>query len=78
MLLSRLQALFQEIFDDPRLIIQPDASPETVPDWDSVAQVKLILAVEEAFNVSLTTDEVAHLKTAGDFIRVLHAKGVSG
>jgi acyl carrier protein len=63
-----LQNIFREIFDDPQLTITPATSPRDIPIWDSVAQVQLILAVEEHFDVRFTTDEVASLKCVGDYV----------
>jgi acyl carrier protein len=77
MILSRLENIFQDIFDSPSLHIGEDTAPPNIPDWDSVAQVKLVLATEEHFGIGFTTDEVASLKKVGDFIRVLKAKGLS-
>jgi acyl carrier protein len=78
MLIDRLQPIFQDIFDSPDLRVAPETSPEDIPDWDSVSQVKLVLAVEEAFAVELSMDEIVSLKTVGDFERVLAARGISG
>lgn len=66
--LPMLQEIFREVFDQPGLVIAPDTTPETVEDWDSVAQVKLVLAVEDAFDIRLSTDEVSTIHSVGDFL----------
>jgi len=70
----RLQAIFREIFDQPALVLTPELSPATLPEWDSVAMVQLVLATEQAFGVRFTMDEVAGLKNAGDFFALLAVK----
>jgi acyl carrier protein len=69
--IDSIQSIFQEIFDDPRLEIRPSTRPEDIPDWDSVAQVKIVLAIEEAFGMRFTTSEVAQLHSVGDFLHAL-------
>jgi len=76
MVLDRLRVIFREVFDQPNLAITPETSAEDIPAWDSVAHLNLILAVSEAFNIELSTEDAAGLITVGDFIRVIEAQGV--
>ena len=75
---SRLNGIFQEIFDDPSLQVTPETGPADIAAWDSVAQMKLVLAMEEAFGVRLVTEEVASLSTVGDFLKTLNKRGIGG
>ena len=50
-----LQRLFRDVFDDDNLAVAPETSRDDVEGWDSVAQVKLVLAAEEAFGINPTT-----------------------
>lgn len=70
----RLQAIFREIFDQPALQLTPDLAPASLPEWDSVATVQLVLATEQAFGVRFSTTEVAAVKSAGDLLAVIAAK----
>lgn len=69
--LTKLQIIFREFFDDPTLIITPETSPANLPDWDSVAQVHIVLAVESEFEFRFTTDEVAAVRCVDDLLRVI-------
>jgi acyl carrier protein len=73
---QRLQNVFQEVFDDEDLEVTADTSAKTLPNWDSFAQVKLVVGLEEEFDVKFTTDEVATLSSAGELKRAIQAKGV--
>lgn len=68
---ATLAEIFREVFDDPMLEVTPETSPETLEDWDSVAQVKLVLSAEEAFAIRLATDEVAEIRSVGAFVRCI-------
>jgi acyl carrier protein len=72
--IHQLNSIFREVFDDPALVVRPETSPGDIADWDSVAQVKLVLAVEEAFAIRFTSDEVSSVQSAGDFIAALNKR----
>lgn len=65
--IAQLNSIFQDVFDDPGLALEPETGPNQIPDWDSVAQVRLVLAVEEAFGIQFTAEQVAQLHSFGDF-----------
>ncbi len=73
---QRLQNVFQEVFEDDNLEVTDDLSSKTFETWDSFAQVKLIVGLEEEFDVKFTTDEVATLSSAAQLKQALHAKGI--
>jgi acyl carrier protein len=73
-LLQQIQSIFRDLFDDPSLEITEHTSPAELPDWDSVAQVHIILMVEEVFDLRFTTDEVAKVRSVGDILAILQAK----
>jgi acyl carrier protein len=73
--LQKLQTIFRDFFDDPTLRINPQSSPATLPNWDSVAQIQIVLAVEEAFDMRFTTDEVARIHSVDDILQMLAARG---
>jgi len=73
-MLDQLITVFQDVFDDPALTIAPDTSPDQICDWDSIAQIKLVLAVEESFGIQLQTEDVASLHSAGDFLTAIRKK----
>lgn len=69
----RLQSIFRDVFDDPTLKLSEQTSIETLPDWDSVATVHIVLAAEAEFGVRFTTDEVAGVRSVADLLKVLEA-----
>jgi acyl carrier protein len=73
---QRLQNVFQEVFEDDNLEVTDDLSSKTLETWDSFAQVKLIVGLEEEFDVKFTTDEVATLSSAAQLKQALHSKGI--
>jgi acyl carrier protein len=70
----RIRRIFREQFDDDQLEIWYEMSPRDLPAWDSLMQVKLLIALEEEFGVQFTTAEAAELRSVGDFLCALAAK----
>jgi acyl carrier protein len=70
----RIRRVFREQFDDDQLDIWDEMSPRDLPAWDSLMQVKLLLALEEEFGVQFTTAEAAELRSVSDFQCALAAK----
>ena len=52
----------------------PDASPETVPAWDSVQHLSLILALEQEFSVRFAPDEIEEAVSLGAILELLRRK----
>ena len=42
-------------------LIKEDTSPDTLSEWDSVAHLNLVVALEDTFGVSFSPDETMEL-----------------
>lgn len=72
--LDKLQDVFRNVFDDDSLEITPETTAQDIEAWDSVQHVTLMLEVEDAFKVRLSTSEMAYLKNVGDLVNLLDTK----
>lgn len=66
-----IQRVFREVFDDEELLITPETRATEVPGWDSIAQVKIILALEEELNFRFATEEVSQIRSVGEILSAL-------
>lgn len=71
---ARLQDIFRDVFDDETLVIGPATHAGDIPDWDSLAQITLVVAVETDFAISLSLDEMAVLRNVGDMMQLIRSK----
>ncbi len=71
---SSLTQVFHDVFDDDTLVITPELSAADVPDWDSLAHIRLMLAVERAFKFKLRASETASLKNVGQLADLIRSK----
>jgi acyl carrier protein len=58
---QKLRELLSKIFEVPLNAITEDASPDTIETWDSLRHMNLVVALEQAFNVELSDDQVVEI-----------------
>jgi acyl carrier protein len=72
---EQIQAIFREIFQNENLEINPEMTARDVENWDSFNHINLIIALEEAFNVRFSSEEIGKMANVGDLFRILEAHG---
>ena len=75
---ERLNAVFQDTFDDPSLRIFEAMTAADVDDWDSLQHIVLVLAVEREFGIKLNPAQVCRLENVGKMIDLLLTKATPG
>ena len=73
-ILRELQPIFQDIFDDEELTVTDETNAAQIEDWDSLAQVRLVAAIEKNFAVKFTFAELQNLKNVGDMVNLIQKK----
>jgi acyl carrier protein len=63
-----VQEIFRDVFDDENLKITDKTTAEDVEDWDSMAHIVLLGAIEDAFHIKFPVKEIANIKTVGQII----------
>jgi acyl carrier protein len=76
MLTERVQELVASTFGLDPASVPADASAKSLPAWSSLAQLRLLSAVEREFGVKLTTTEMLAMNSILAITQVLAAKGV--
>jgi acyl carrier protein len=71
---TRLNSIFQDVFDDDSIQVFDAMTAKDVEEWDSLNHINLIVAVERAFGVRFTTKEVTNLANVGEFIALIGSK----
>jgi acyl carrier protein len=57
--------------------LDDSSSPDTVKQWDSLAAMSLVVAIEEKFKVELSTKEIMKMSTIGLARKTLRSKKVT-
>jgi acyl carrier protein len=74
---EKLRLLLAEVLRlEPGEIRDKTAMRET-PAWDSLRHMQLVAALEDAFGLELTVEEIVAMQDVGAIRRVLRARGVA-
>ena len=71
---EEVKAIFREVFDDEGMEVTSEMTARDYDDWDSLAQIQLIVAAERRFHIKFTTEEMNNLKNVGDFVQRIEEK----
>lgn len=72
---QRLGPIFHDVFDDDSIIVKPTLIAADVQEWDSLAHIRLIVAIEQAFHVRFSAAEASSFENVGQVVVSLVAKG---
>jgi acyl carrier protein len=73
-LLPQVQEIFRDVFDQPGLIVTRESNASTITDWDSLAHINLVTAIEKTFKVKFALGELEELKDVGDLLDLAQSK----
>jgi len=72
--LARITNIIRENLDNDEIILTAETEASDVDGWDSLAHVRIMVAIEEDLNVRFTTDEITSLKDVGSLIALVQAR----
>lgn len=60
-MLERVRIIVAGVLGLPAGEVRPDSSPDTLPVWDSLQHMNLVLALEREFGLQFTPEEIEEL-----------------
>lgn len=63
---SRMNDVFREVFDNPTIEIFDEMTASDVVGWDSFSHINLITSLEIEFDIEFTQQEAFGFKTVGE------------
>ena len=70
-----LEQVFADVFCIPEADVQDALLLKQIPTWDSMSHMMLIMRIEETFQVQLTGDQIADIKSVKDTRAALRTQG---
>ena len=61
--LEKYKAAFKEAFEIEDDVIKDELAYESIPEWDSVGHMRLMAALEDAFDIMLETEDILDFGT---------------
>lgn len=71
---ERLNEVFQDVFDDDSLTVNPNTTAADIEDWDSLSHITLMAAVEDEFRMKFSMKEVVEMKNVGEMVNIIAAR----
>lgn len=71
---EKLNEIFRNNFDDDGIVLNEETSSADIDSWDSIEQINLIVAIQNAFNVTFNLDEANSMKNVGNMVDVILKK----
>ncbi|MGH6946952.1 MAG: acyl carrier protein [Kiloniellales bacterium] len=70
-ILERFQDVIRDVLDDDSIDIGMASTARDVTGWDSLSNIRIILAAEQAFGIKVSTTDLVVLRNVGDFVRLI-------
>jgi acyl carrier protein len=71
---ARLTEIFEDVFDEDSIEVTPGLTAKDVDGWDSLNHIRLILTVEKAFHIKVSTSEIGSMENVGDLVKLIKAR----
>lgn len=68
---EKIIEIFKDILDVDKNLINLQTKPSDIDEWDSIATVNIIIAIEDEFNVKFKLEDIQGLKTIRDYVELL-------
>lgn len=72
--IQAIQPLFRDVLDQPDLLLTADSNASNVDDWDSLAHINIVMAIERHYKVKFALGELQGLKNVGDMAELIIRK----
>jgi acyl carrier protein len=72
-----MEKLIAEVFSIAATTVNDQLDFDSIPSWDSLTHMQLIMQLEETYKVQLTGDEIADMRSVGAARAALRAHGIA-
>lgn len=73
-ILKKLEVIFRDVFDDEDIVLTNETRANDIEDWDSLAQINLLIAIKKEFKINFDLEEVSKYKNVGDIVEAVKKK----
>lgn len=71
---TRLDRVFQDVFDDDSIHVSASTTANDIEDWDSLEHITLISAVEREFRMKFKMGEISSMKNVGEMVSIIASR----
>lgn len=71
---QKITELMEDVFDVDDLEYSDDLDASQIEEWDSLSNIRFVVAIEQAFGIRFTNKEVENLSNVGELVDTVIAK----
>jgi len=71
---AQMTDIFRDVLDNDEIELTRDTTADDIEEWDSLAHIGLIVAIEKHFKLKFSMMDVKPLKNVGEFIDLIQRK----
>lgn len=73
-ILNDLNEIFRDVLENEDIQLDDTTTANDIEEWDSLAHIQLIVAIEKKFSIRFNSMEVGGFKEVGDIISTIQTK----
>jgi acyl carrier protein len=71
---AKMEMIFQDVLDNSDIALKDQTTAADIEEWDSLAHIQLILAIEQNFKIKFKTTEISGLANVGEMMDLIQKK----
>ena len=75
--MSKLIDCFVQTFSIDASLVTEKLAYQSIPQWDSVGHMALVVEIENAFNITLDTDDIIGMSDVAHIVAILQKHGTA-
>ena len=74
MISEQLTKVFREVFGDGTITLDAQTTADDIDGWDSMSHINLIIAIEIAFGIEFSNEEIRSFNNVGEMQKCIESK----
>ncbi len=70
-IMKEMERIFRDVFDNEVITLTNDTTSKDIEGWDSLAQIRLLIAMEKQFKIRFNATDVGKMENVGDMARYI-------
>ena len=71
---DKMEEVFTDIMDLKDIKLNDETSADDIEEWDSLSHIQIIVAIEKAFGIKFSSQEMITWKNVGDMVDCIQNK----
>ena len=71
---DKMEEIFTDIMDLRDIKLNDETSADDIEEWDSLSHIQIIVAIEKAFGIKFSSQEMITWKNVGDMVDCIQNK----